>query len=196
MILIVFFHAERGVTLINQEIQGKKDEKNKQTLLKNEKYCLGYAAKSYLEQLTDLENRINDEIEERDRMKDLAYKVTPNLDSIRVSGGSVDNIKQSYIDSFIDLDNDIIMDIEKYISLKLEIRNKIRAVRNPKYFRILKLKYEKGKTIEEIAVAMDISYKWATKLHSQALEKFAYIYSDFLKDSIFLKDGIIVKRYS
>ncbi len=129
-------------------------------------------AKEYLGRIRDFDRSINRKLDRALALKALALKVTPTLkDAGAMGGGNQDKI-QSAMDKYIDLNNEIDMDVDKLVAMQDEAYALLGQIRNQKYYKVLELHYLKYQTFEQIGVAMDCSRRWAEKLHGRALEVF------------------------
>lgn len=127
--------------------------------------------KEYLRQYKYLDNRINRQLEEIQRLKSLAEKITPTYSDMPKSHNEQNQI-QSAVEKIMILEHELDVLIDKYIDLRREIENKISAVDDLKLQDILKYRYIDGLTFEAIAIKMNYSYMQICRLHGQALNKF------------------------
>ena len=129
-------------------------------------------AKEYMGRIRDFDRSINRKLDRALALKALALKVTPTLKDAGAMGGGNQDKLQSAMDKYIDLNNEIDMDVDKLVAMQDEAYALLGQIRNQKYYKVLELHYLKYQTFEQIGVAMDCSRRWAEKLHGRALEVF------------------------
>jgi len=126
--------------------------------------------KEYLQQYKTLDNYINRKVEELEKWKALATKITPIYSDMPHGSGSNDKI-QSAVENIILLEIELDKSIDEFVNLKREIESKINAVDDGTLRLLLQYRYIDGKTWEQIAVDMFYTYKWVCKLHGDALSQ-------------------------
>lgn len=135
----------------------------------------------FLSQYRWLDREINRKLEEKERLLALACRVSPALSQEPKIGGSI--YKQSdIVAKIVDLETEINADIDKLITLKLDIEAKIKAVESPKEQLVLRYRYIDCKRWEEIAYIMGYAWAQVHRIHKRAIEKM--IHNDTLKSDI------------
>lgn len=128
-------------------------------------------AKEYLSQVYYLDKMIDAKLEQQQRLKDLATRVSPTLSHDKVKGGRIENRTEDYICKWIDLEKEINGDIDQLIDLKREIEQVIYKVQEPKHKLLLTLRYLNCKKWEDIADEMNFKdVRWVYQLHKKALQ--------------------------
>jgi hypothetical protein len=127
-------------------------------------------AKSYLQQLKDLNDLIDDKQEEMDMLYARLTKITPTLQLVAVSGGGNKDSLGNGVSKLIALREEINSEIDRYVDLKKEINSLIENIKNSKYRTLLRKRYVLFKAWEQIACEMDCSYQWVITIHGRALE--------------------------
>ena len=130
-------------------------------------------AKEYLNQIRLLDLKIRQKIEERDHLKAMAAgNSSPVLSKDKVqTSGSGDKMSRT-VDSYVDLEKEIDDLVDRYVDKRDMIINQIHQLNNPRYIRILYLRYVKCCTFEYIAVEMNYTIRGVYKLHGNALQAF------------------------
>ena len=126
--------------------------------------------KEWLRRGWRLNERINDLLEEKERMFALATGTTGQLseDDIHSGGGNVSEARMiKYTEYSIKLENMI----GELIDIKDEIVNEISEVEDTRLQRLLFLRYIEFNSWEEIAYKMNYDYRYTLKLHGKALKK-------------------------
>lgn len=128
----------------------------------------------YLKQYKNLDKYINHLIEDAERLRTRAEKITPTLTGLP-QGGDGENQREVAICKLVDLNNEIDEKIDLYVDLGREIRGNIDSVPDVILRTILLLKYIEGLTWEQIAVDLQYSWRNVHYLHSRALKEFNII---------------------
>ena len=128
----------------------------------------------YLKQYKNLDKYINHLIEDAERLRTRAEKITPTLTGLP-QGGDGENQRELAICKLVDLNNEIDEKINLYVDLGREIRGNIDSVPDVILRTILLLKYIEGLTWEQIAVDLQYSWRNVHYLHSRALKEFNII---------------------
>ena len=129
-------------------------------------------AKTYLQQVRLLDTRIETNLEEYERLKAMATKVTAVLSGEVVSRSRNNDTMADTIEKIIKLQDIINRDVDKYIDLKQDVLTVLSNVENPLYYDVLYSRYINYKTWEQIACDMNYSYRGVTKIHGKALVAF------------------------
>jgi DNA-directed RNA polymerase specialized sigma24 family protein len=124
----------------------------------------------YLKQYKNLDKYINHLLEECERLRTRAEKVTPTLTGMP-TGGDGENQRELAICKLVDLNNEINEKIDQYVDLGCDIQATIDGIGDIHFRQLLTYRYIDGMTFEEIAVCMNYSWKQIHRLHSQALNK-------------------------
>lgn len=140
-------------------------------------------AKEYLSRLRSIELRLMAEANEIEALSDMATHITSaiNSDGIHTSGTTSDKLGNC-VSRLVDLQRDIDSDILMLEKVRGEIIASLDNVPNDKYRELLRMRYVGHMTFEEIAIAMDKTYRWITKLHGRALQEFSRKNREILKN--------------
>lgn len=129
----------------------------------------------YLEQVEKLDALIENKLIERRQWKDLALKITANMDGERVQSSGSKSRMADAVDKCVDAEETVALTVDKLMQQKQEVLNTIEALYSPFWYKILHLKYIQHKTLETIAEEMDKSYTSITTAHGRALEAVSQI---------------------
>lgn len=127
--------------------------------------------KEYLQQYRDASRRVAAAEEHREELRAMATRITPNYSS--EGGGthqSGDKLGAA-VARIIDAEAKVAAEIELMIATKKDIENTINAVNDERLKDILYSRYICGKKWEQIAVDMNIEYRWLLRLHGRALQE-------------------------
>jgi DNA-directed RNA polymerase specialized sigma subunit len=127
------------------------------------------SAKEYLQQAYKLEARINANIEQVERLRELATKATATITAVRVSGTNSHSKVEDCVCKVIDLQEEIKENIAALVEVKRDIQQTIASVEDKSLNILLTLRYLNYNTWEEIAQKLYYSDRWVHKLHSDAL---------------------------
>lgn len=126
--------------------------------------------KHFLNQYRRLNDDINYKLEECEKWRALAEKITPTISDIP-KGQSGGNRTENAIEHIIKLEQEINTQIDRLINVREQIENIIHTVPDYPLQMLLKYRYIAGYTWEEIAVKMNYSYQWVCVLHGRALSQ-------------------------
>ena len=127
--------------------------------------------KEYLRQLHRLEVCIEQRQEELNRLRELIGCNAIDYGERVQTSPSADSIPNEVIRR-AELEADISRKIERFLQLKHKIINEIQSLDNAVYVSILYKRYVEYKSLDEIAVEMNYSYRQVLRLHGMALQEF------------------------
>ena len=127
-------------------------------------------AKEYLEQAYRLDQEINEKLEQLERHRALAQKVTASYAGVYVSHTRNNTSLEDTIVRMIEAEEAMNRKIDELINLKIEIAETINQVRNENYRLILEMRYLGFHTWEEIADTLHYTVRWVRKMHARALD--------------------------
>lgn len=122
----------------------------------------------WLKQYKYLDNHINRMLEEKERYKSVALKITPTWSDMP-KGGDGENPRELAICKMMDCEKEIEKMIDEYADLGNDIRGKINDIDNLELRLLLNYRYIDGLTWELISVKMGFTFQWVHILHSRAL---------------------------
>lgn len=127
-------------------------------------------AKEYLRQLKTLDCLIKAKELEKERLDDLATKISVNL-SERVQGGGNGGTENAIIKA-LEIEEQIESDIKRLCDLRVRAIGLIDKLENDKYRVVLSMYYVSNLTFEQIAENTGLSSRWIHKLRGRALKEF------------------------
>jgi len=133
-------------------------------------------AKQYLQQAFQLNKMIDADRFELIRLRELAESIPSTLqvgEHIQASG-QADHVG-NLMAKIVDLEMKIQAEINQYIDMKREIRERICQINDHKLKLILQKRYINFQTWEEIAYEFRKEVRWIFELHKRALKIFAEI---------------------
>ena len=128
-------------------------------------------AKEYLRQAYRLDNRINSDIEELGRLREMAYSISSPMLGERVQtskSGQAPFVKN--IEKIIELESKINEEIDVFVDLKSQMRDAINLVDDIDEQLILRYRYIHNMTWEEIGDNLHVDARTARRWHGRALQ--------------------------
>lgn len=127
-------------------------------------------AKEYLSQAYRLDQRINSNIAEVDRLRQMSLSVSsPGLNEKVAVSRSQDPPFVRYVHRIIELENRINAEIDIFVSLKEQIREVIDGVQNKDEQMVLRYRYIHNMTWEQIGNKLDADRTTVYRWHVTAL---------------------------
>lgn len=134
-------------------------------------------AKEYLLQAKNLDDYINAKLREAAQLRSRIINLQGvSYDKDSVKGGRVHNFTDA-VDSLIKLEQYIDTQINRLVSLKKEIGDKINIISDNRLKTVLARYYLCNEKFETIAEEMNYSKRQVLRLHGLALEEFRKMYS-------------------
>ena len=128
-------------------------------------------AKEYLSQAYRLDQRINSNLAEIERLRQIAMSISsPVLGEKVKSVRSVDPPYVRYVHKIMELDAKINSEIDLFVSLKEQIRTVIDGVTNADEQLVLKYRYIHNYTWERIGEEMNADPRTVRRWHYEALQ--------------------------
>lgn len=125
---------------------------------------------TYLKRYRTIDALINRKIEECQKWRDVALKITPTLsDMPKAHNGT--NQTEIAVEHIIEIEREINESIDELVKIRKNIEKALAAIKDDTYRRLLEYRYIDGMTWEQIAIEMHYSYQWICKLHGRALLK-------------------------
>jgi DNA-directed RNA polymerase specialized sigma subunit len=127
-------------------------------------------AKEYLSQARILDKLIDADIHELERLRALSTSLgTQDYSQDRVQTSGTGDKLCEIVAKIVDLQVKINKEIDQYVKLKEQIKEKISSLNNTDYKLLLQMRYINGEKWEQIALNMEYSYRHTTRLHGEAL---------------------------
>lgn len=127
-------------------------------------------AKDYLNRIKWYDVLIDSKLEEMERLNDLVRRITPSM-SGAAGGGNGDKLGDT-VAKIVDLQDEINRKIDEFVALKQAASSMLSQITRTDYYKILHMRYIRYMSFESIAQDMGCTYRWATKMHGQALQEF------------------------
>lgn len=127
-------------------------------------------AKEYLEQVKLFDVRVQNYLEELERLNALVTKVTSTWKGDVVSGGGNQDKLGYVVAKIVDLKHEVNKAIDDYIDKQKEIGTILDKIADPDQLRVLYKRYFDGLTWEQIACDMHMSYRNVCYIHGRALQ--------------------------
>lgn len=124
-------------------------------------------AKQWLSRARTIDREINELLKEKEEVRDRVLKITQSY-----TADTVQSSKDPHkFDRVVELEEEIDRNIDELVAVKTEINKGISQLTDGRYREILRLRYLQGLRFEEVAVAINYSYKQTCRLHGRALLK-------------------------
>lgn len=131
-------------------------------------------AKQYLRQAYRLNELINSDIQELEQLKALSRSISsPNLSGMPSGSRKQEAPFVNAIMKIVDLEKVIDAEIDRFVDLKKEIRNKLLQIEDKNERLILQNRYLLFHTWEQIAEELNFTTQWVQEIHKKALYKFS-----------------------
>lgn len=122
----------------------------------------------YLKRYRLLDKEIDERLEEIAHWREKLQKVTAVYSKEPLGGGSIHR-REELIARLIDTEREITEDLAYLMTLREDIERRVEDVEDSREQLLLRYRYLRGMTFEEIAVELDLSWRWVHILHSRAL---------------------------
>ena len=135
-------------------------------------------AKQYLKQAYRLNEMINSNQAELDNLRSLSTSISsPDLSKDVVQTSKQTDKIGSIVAKIVDLDNEITIEIDKFVDLKAEIRGRISQIENKDERLVLQNRYLNFMTWERLAESLDFTTQWVHEIHKRALINFEKLFN-------------------
>ena len=128
------------------------------------------SAQAYLEDVTNLQRRIEIRTETARRYRDMATRATGSTEAARVSGGGTRSKVAENMDRYIDIEKAIERDAERLRDKITMTMALIDGVGAPERKELLELRYLCGLTWECVGQRMRYDKRQSQRIHKRALE--------------------------
>ena len=129
--------------------------------------------KQYLNQVRNLDKRINAKLDELSSLRALTEKVTASYsEKVQVS---ISDAFTSNVAKIIDLEREINVEIDRLIRLRERITKEIDNMPSNIYSALLSSRYLEGKTWEDVAEMLHYDERQIFRIHENALKEFRTI---------------------
>ena len=128
-------------------------------------------AKEYLLQYRDAVRRATAAQDHLEELRAMAERITPNYGS---SGGGTHQTSDKLgaaVAKIVEAEERLDAEITMLIATEREVERTIQSVEDERLSSILYRRYICGNKWEEIAVSLNIEYRWLLRLHGRALQE-------------------------
>ena len=132
---------------------------------------MGTSAKKFFQQLWDIDKQISVKMEQIERLKSLATKVTAAMSEVNSKPSGVSRSTEDTMAKIIDLQNELDAEVRQLMDLKCEAYAILRLIPNEKQRRSLEYRYLNCNTMEKVGEKLGCSTKWAREIINAALEE-------------------------
>ena len=129
-------------------------------------------AKKYLERIKWLDVLIDSKLEELEKLNSLVKRITPVMSAASGAGGGNQDRLGDTVAKIVDMRNEIDKATDVFIDMKREAIALLERIERPEYYQVLHKRYIQYKSLENIAVELNYSWRWVCKLHGRALQAF------------------------
>ena len=123
----------------------------------------------YLSRYRRMSKRIDRLLEEQNRWREMALKITPVLSQTPGGGESGSPIERP-MDKVLEIDVEIKREIYELQTVRQEIRSALDQLEDENLKLLMEYRYIDGMTWEQVAVEMHYSYMQICRLHGKALK--------------------------
>lgn len=127
-------------------------------------------AQKYLMQVKLYDTHIDNKVQELDRLKGMATKVTTSLSLVPGHGSGGQDKLGDAVAKIIDLQKEVNQAIDVYVDKKREVSSLIEKIRDPDQLAVLHKRYIQYKHWEQIACEMGFTYRNVCYIHGRALQ--------------------------
>lgn len=131
-----------------------------------------YKAKKYLTELQHINNFIQSNVRELERLRLLSTAIGVGEFKEKVKGGKVESRLENHVAEIVDLETLIKRELREYTKLRNRIKKAIKLQEDEDERLLLTLRYIENMTWEEIAEEMNCSTRHVYRLHKIALNNF------------------------
>ena len=128
-------------------------------------------AKEWLQSAPKLDRRIDRKIEQLERLKSLAERVTTTISDMPRGTSPDPHRSENIMLNIVEMEESINADIDQLVDLKRAICREINGLGRQEYQDIIEMRYINGYGWDKIAQEMNYTKRWTLKLHGQALLK-------------------------
>lgn len=128
-------------------------------------------ARSYLEELWQIDRRIRDKQELREHYLNMACRATPSLSGLPSAAQTGDGPVAEYGIKLMDIERELAEDVRRMEERYRVARAAIRRLPDPRHRDVLELRYFRGLQWEDIARRLHYERTQVWRMHVRALEQ-------------------------
>lgn len=129
-------------------------------------------SKQYLKQIYRLNELIESDVQELDKLRDLASSISsPQISDMPHSASrNIEAPFVKYVGRIVEMEQKINAEIDRYVDLRTEIRTTINELKNNDEKLLLRYRYILFMTWEEVAEKLNVSMRTVHRIHGSALK--------------------------
>lgn len=127
--------------------------------------------KEYLQQYRDAVRRATAAQDHLDELRAMAERITPNYENSGVGTHQTGDKLGAAVAKIVEAEERLDAEITMLIATELDVERTIKSVEDERLSSILYRRYICGNKWEEIAVSLNIEYRWLLRLHGRALQE-------------------------
>lgn len=127
--------------------------------------------KEFLSQYLEADREIDAQLDEIRKLRAKITGTGVNLNPDKVQSSPPGDTMARIIEKIMDMEQEVDTEIDELQKIRREVFQVIRSIPNWKQRAVLRRRYINGKTWEQIAVDLDLSYQWVCALHGKALQE-------------------------
>lgn len=141
-------------------------------------------AQMLLERVEVIDTILECKLIEQMQWKELAMKITTNMDGPPVQNGGTRSKMADAVDKCIDMESEIAGYVDELIKKKGEAVQTMEQLYSPTEYKILHMRYIQHIKLQDIADILDKEYTWVTTTHGRALKNLDAIMKEKVCDLV------------
>ena len=135
--------------------------------------------KTYLGQISKLNFRIKNKMEEINQLRDMACSISVSPKEVNVQSSGEPDKMGSLVSKIADAEAELADSVERSLQKKKEIVQQIEMIQNTNQYRILYERYVLCKDWNVISVEMGCNFRNAMSIHGRALQEFEKYFGSY-----------------
>lgn len=135
--------------------------------------------KTYLGQISRLNFRIKNKMEEINQLRDMACSISVSPKEVNVQSSGEPDKMGSLVSKIADAEVELAESIEHSFQKKREITQQIEMITNTNQYRVLYNRYVLCKNWKTITSEMECSFRGAMSIHGRALQEFEKLFGSY-----------------
>lgn len=135
--------------------------------------------KTYLGQISKLNFRIKNKMEEINQLRDMACSISVSPKEVNVQSSGEPDKMGSIVSKIADAEVELADSVERSLQKKKEIVQQIEMIPNANQYRILYNRYVLCKDWNVISVEMGCTFRNAMSIHGRALQEFEKYFGSY-----------------
>lgn len=135
--------------------------------------------KTYLGQISKLNFRIKNKMEEINQLRDMACSISVSPKEVNVQSSGEPDKMGSLVSKIADAEVELADSVERSLQKKKEIAQQIEMIPNANQYRILYNRYVLCKDWNVISVEMGCTFRNTMSIHGRALQEFEKLFGSY-----------------